>query len=90
MSYSGSTPSPPSRPRVTEPQVFGNVKLGSFWVEYPCGLIDLTRSSSLSPNVDPVYGPKKAEGYLDIEVDGDRTIRVDPKQSAIVIIDMQK
>ncbi|KAF8517198.1 Isochorismatase hydrolase [Hysterangium stoloniferum] len=80
---------PPSRPRVTEAKVFGSVKLGSFWVEYPSGLVDLTRSSPLSPDKNLCHGPQKEAGHLDIDVDGDRTIRVDPKQSVIVIIDMQ-
>ncbi|GJJ06864.1 hypothetical protein Clacol_001060 [Clathrus columnatus] len=81
----------PPRPRVTEPQVFGSIKQGNFWVEYPSGLVDLTRASPLTTNqLKQIDVPAKTEGQLDIPVNGDRTIRVDMKQSAFVIIDMQK
>jgi hypothetical protein len=78
------------RPRVTEAQTFGNVKSGSFWVEYPSGLLDLTRSSPLGSNAKEVEPPAQKNGQLEIEVEGDRKIRIDAKQAAIVIVDMQK
>ncbi|HEV7735977.1 MAG TPA: hypothetical protein VGO47_01210 [Chlamydiales bacterium] len=78
----------PPRPKVFSPQTFGNSKTGNFWVEYPSGLVDLTRSAFAPTNSNEV--PAKGEGHLEIGVDGARKIRVDPKQSAIVIIDMQK
>ncbi|KIJ57328.1 hypothetical protein M422DRAFT_148576 [Sphaerobolus stellatus SS14] len=77
----------PPRPHVSSPTVYGNASLGSFWVEYPSGLVDMTRSTATPPtDGNP---PKKEEKFLDIDVDGERKIRIDPKQSAIVIIDMQ-
>lgn len=78
----------PPRPRVSSPQTYGNPKTGSFWVEYPSGLVDLTRLA-FAP-VDSNEPPLKSHEHLEIDVDGDRKIRIDPKQSAIVIIDMQK
>ncbi|KAF8581936.1 Isochorismatase hydrolase [Ramaria rubella] len=79
------------RPHVTEPQTFGSVKHGSFWVEYPSGLVDLTCFSPLPQGDEDslTRPPAKAQGHLDIEVEGGRKIRIDPKQTAIIIIDMQ-
>ncbi|KAF8515583.1 Isochorismatase hydrolase [Gautieria morchelliformis] len=68
-------------------KTFGNVKNGSFWVEYPSGLLDLTRSNPLIPAA--TQAPKKRDAELEIQVEGNRTIRVDAKQAAIVIVDMQ-
>lgn len=64
----------------------------SFWVEYPSGLIDVTRSEHVptSPE-DSEVKPLPLKGdQVDIPVDGGRTIRIDTKSTAIVIIDMQK
>ncbi|KAK0456568.1 Isochorismatase hydrolase [Armillaria borealis] len=60
----------------------------SFWVEYPSGLIDLTRTLS-APIAEHDTPPDLLPGQLDVAVDGERTIRIDTKASAIVIIDMQ-
>lgn len=80
----------PSRPRVDELQTFGSVKDGSFWVEYPSGLVDLTRSNPLNSNSTPTDPPQKSLGHLEIEVEGDRKIRIDAAKTAIIIVDMQK
>ena len=64
----------------------------SFWVEYPSGLVDLTRSQHLAMSADKevVDPPRRTSEQMDISVDGGRTVRVDTGASAIVIIDMQK
>ena len=89
------------RPRLPVATEFGNA--ASFWVEYPTGLVDLTRTTHLpkGPLSDgdvvqdtaareaPV--PKLVkETMLDVPVDGERTVRIAKKHSAVVIIDMQK
>lgn len=88
-----------TRPPVDKPVEYGNAT--SFWVEYPSGLVDLTRSAHLSEAEAPAAGVKDSDsdsgsgpplvqsGQLEIAVDG-RTIRVDAKKSALVVIDMQK
>lgn len=84
----------PLRPRVKHPQVFGSVKHGNFWVEYPSGLIDITRTNfstfAFNNGTGPVDAPARAGNQLDIPVEGDRVIRIDTRQTAFVIIDMQK
>ena len=90
-----------ARARVENAIEYGNPS--SWWIEYPDGLIDLSRSkhlsdvnndASLPSNIkvsdvikDP---PEKKEGQIDVEVDGDRRIRIDSKKSVLVVIDMQK
>ena len=88
-------------PKVTVATEYGNA--ASFWVEYPNGLVDFSRSTHL-PKGEPTPGdvvqdqtagevpiPSLAKDVqLDISVDGDRLVRVAKKQSAIVIVDMQK
>lgn len=60
----------------------------NFWVEYPTGLVDLSRSQHLDENSPE---PKTAgDTHLEIAVDGVRTIRVDKAKTAVVVIDMQK
>lgn len=82
-----------TRPPVDKPVEYGNAT--SFWVEYPSGLVDLTRSAHLSEAEaagvkDSDSGPPSVQsGQLEIAVDG-RTIRVDARKSALVVIDMQK
>ena len=73
-----------TRPRVTDAAEYGND--ASWWVEYPNGLIDLSRLKHLDAN----SSLEKTKGQVDVEVDGDRTIRVDASKSALVVIDMQK
>jgi hypothetical protein len=79
-----------TRPLVQNPTEYGNA---SFWVEYPSGLVDLSRSQRIlkglgSKSDDPP--PLDAESQLDIPVDQERTVRINKSSSAIVIIDMQK
>ncbi|KAK0506199.1 Isochorismatase hydrolase [Armillaria luteobubalina] len=74
------------RPLVSSVTKFGND--ASFWVEYPSGLIDLTRTLS-APIAGHDTPPDLLPGQLDVAVDGERTIRIEGKSSAIVIIDMQ-
>lgn len=69
----------------------------SFWVEYPSGLVDLSRSrhiSDTSPSSQGDNGDSPPQldsvSQLDIPVDGARTIRIDKARTAMVIIDMQK
>jgi hypothetical protein len=77
--------SPVKRPRVGEAAEYGNV--ADFWVEYPSGLVDISRSRHLDASGAE---PPLEEGMWDIPCDGERTIRVDPKATALVVIDMQK
>lgn len=60
----------------------------NFWVEYPTGLVDLSRSQHLD---EKSLEPKALEdAQLEIAVDGGRTIRIDKTKTAVVVIDMQK
>ena len=78
-----------TRPRVQKPTEYGNA--ATFWVEYPDGLIDLTRSIHLPGGDEVAKPPPLVKGeQVDVPVDGDRTIRIDAKKSALVVIDMQK
>lgn len=77
-----------TRPRVQNATEFGNPL--SFWVEYPDGLVDLTRSAHLEGGGSAKPPPLVEGEQVEIPVDGDRTIRVDAKKSALVVIDMQK
>ena len=78
-----------SRPRVEQPTQFGSTP--SFWVEYPNGLVDISRSTPL-----PVGGfqtplpTRKAPSQVDIPVDGGRIVRLETTKTALIIIDMQK
>ena len=75
------------RPRVDSPTEYGNDL--SFWVEYPSGLVDLTRSTHADTNTknDP---PIDSSEHLDITVDGGIVVRVARKRTALVVVDMQK
>lgn len=77
---------------VPAPIEFGN-DLSGFWVEYPSGLVDLSRSHHISEGTllgtQPNAPPLKA-GQADICAEKGRTVRIDTKASAMVIIDMQK
>ena len=75
-----------SRPRVTKVTEYGNA--ASFWVEYPSGLIDLSRAVHAREGV--TQPPSLQPSQLDIPVNGDRTIRINKATTAAVIIDMQK
>ncbi|KAG1749961.1 Isochorismatase hydrolase [Suillus paluster] len=74
-----------ARPKVSKAVEYGNP--ANFWVEYPSGLMDLTRSQHLM--ADAVEPSLVGSAQLDIPVNGDRTIRVDKSKTAAVIIDMQ-
>jgi hypothetical protein len=75
---------------VTAPKEYGNAL--SFWVEYPSGLVDLSRSQHLptSPREVEAKPPPLKGDQVDIPVDGGHTVRIDTKATAAVIIDMQK
>lgn len=85
-------------PKVSAPTEFGNAL--SFWVEYPAGLVDLTRSTHLrSQGIDqtPVHvvedatpPPLTSATQWELDVEGDRVLRLSKSKSAIVIVDMQK
>ena len=89
------------RPHVPVATEYGNA--ASFWVEYPNGLVDVTRTTHLpkggladgdvtqeqAASEVPVP-PLLKEKQLDIPVDGDRHVRIAKEKSAVVIIDMQK
>lgn len=87
-----------TRPRVDETVVYGNA--GNFWVEYPSGLVDLTRSQNLEfhkaggevkeVKAKPEPPALDTKSQVEIPVNGDRTIRVDAAKTALVVIDMQK
>jgi hypothetical protein len=78
------------RPPVSVTTEYGNA--ASFWVEYPNGLVDLTRSHHISSNIpnSNQEPPEITSEQLEIDVDTGRKIRIDKKSTAIVIIDMQK
>jgi hypothetical protein len=93
------------RPRISTAVEYGSA--ASFWVEYPTGLVDLTRTVHLpkaekaesvpeEPDKDLVHTdtaripPLIADKQWELEVEGDRSLRVSKANSAFVIIDMQK
>jgi hypothetical protein len=67
------------RPRIGEATEFGNAS--NFWVEYENGLVDLTRSQHLDPSGSPPGAAK--DGQWDIPCEGERTIRVDARATAV-------
>ncbi|KAF7793350.1 hypothetical protein EIP86_004462 [Pleurotus ostreatoroseus] len=91
------------RPRIATATEFGNPS--AFWVEYPSGLVDLTRSAHLplaaaahadaSTPADPVHEdpapppPLAEETQFELPVDGDRTLRLNRATTALVVVDMQ-
>lgn len=92
------------RPHVFTATEYGNA--ASFWVEYPSGLIDLTRTTHLPSaqrahdqpveehdlvHEDVVHPPPLlAETQFEVNVECDRVLRLNKAHTAIVIIDMQK
>jgi len=77
-----------SRPRVTNRSTYGNPS--NFWVEYPSGLIDVTREHANYAPEDKSSSPQDpAAQELDLDVQGDRLLRVSTAKTAMVIIDMQ-
>ncbi|EGN94455.1 hypothetical protein SERLA73DRAFT_114689 [Serpula lacrymans var. lacrymans S7.3] len=79
-----------TRPKVDKAVEYGNA--ASFWVEYPSGLVDVSRSRHVDNDAThgPIAPPAVLPSQLDIPVDRERMIRIDKTSSAIVIIDMQK
>lgn len=84
-----------TRPRVPNAVEYGNDT--DFWVEYPSGLIDVSRQihlpdiAEVETSSDSAYNPPPLKStQLDIRVDGDRVVRVDKAKTALVVIDMQK
>lgn len=75
-----------SQPMVSKVTEYGNA--ASFWVEYPSGLIDLSRT--VHPQEGKYEAPQLRPSQLDIPVDSDRIIRINKSTTAAVIIDMQK
>lgn len=78
-----------TRPPPDKALEYGNA--ASYWVEYPSGLIDVSRSKHIdsrtgSNDTPPPIGPDQ----LDIPVNAGRTIRVKKNATALVVIDMQK
>ena len=99
MSAPGDAPAAPVIPafaKVQSPLVFGNP--GSFWVEYPSGLVDLTRPSSNRPDGSTNISAAKesdppaldTKSQFELQVEDDRVLRLNKSTTAIVIIDMQK
>lgn len=77
------------RPKVESPVEYGNAP--DFWVEYPSGLLDLSRTDHVSAGASTTTAPPPLKpSQLDIEVNGERVVRVDKAATAIIIIDMQK
>lgn len=79
------------RPKVNSPVEYGNDT--DFWVEYPTGLVDLSRADHLPSDAtaaSKAVPPPLKSTQADITANGDRIIRVDKGKTAIVIIDMQK
>lgn len=77
------------RPKVARPTEYGNA--AAFWVEYPSGLLDLSRSAHLPSHEDGVASPPlNAETQWELAVDGGRTLRLSKVHTALVVIDMQK
>jgi len=75
-----------SRPNVPAPVEYGNDT--SFWVEYPTGLVDLSRTDRLAVDTESSPPPLKSN-QAEIGVDGGRIVRINKETTAIVIIDMQ-
>lgn len=94
-----------TRPRVQSAQEWGNasnfwVECGLYFFlsspqchptntrrTDPSGLVDLTRTTHLPTDANE---PELKSDQLDLPVDGDRVIRLDPAKTAYVIVDMQK
>ncbi|KAF8609801.1 Isochorismatase hydrolase [Ceratobasidium sp. AG-I] len=67
------------RPNVPARTTYGTSD--SYWVEYPDGLVDLSRQGQ---------GKKQEGGKLvEFDVQGERRVRIDPGITALVVVDMQ-
>lgn len=74
------------KPRVDEPVQYGFEP--NFWVEYPSGLVDITRSHRLQRDGQPAELTPATQ--WEVAADGERMLRLAKKSTAIVIVDMQK
>lgn len=74
------------KPRVDQPVEYGFEP--NFWVEYPDGLVDLTRSCHLQPGGKPSAVDSSLQ--WEVAADGERMLRLTKDKTAIVIVDMQK
>ena len=79
---------PTQRLRIDKATEFGSA--GSFWVEYPSGLVDLTRSQHLPADDSEVVEPPLTKEHFDIPVDDGQLVRINPATTAFIITDMQK
>jgi len=79
---------PTQRLRIDKATEFGSA--GSFWVEYPSGLVDLTRSQHLPADDSEVVEPPLTKEHFDMSVDDGRLLRINSATTAFIIIDMQK
>ncbi|KAI0825076.1 Isochorismatase hydrolase [Trametes gibbosa] len=88
------------RPRLPVATEYGNAT--SFWVEYPSGLVDLTRTAHLPtgpladgdvahehPAHDTPVPPLKPATQWEVPVHGGHTLRISKNRTAFVIVDMQ-
>ncbi|EJD55267.1 hypothetical protein AURDEDRAFT_50090 [Auricularia subglabra TFB-10046 SS5] len=75
------------RPRVERTERWGNRT--HFWIEYPSGLVDLSETHFDAQLAKEAPTPVP-EGLVDISVEGDRVVRIDPERAAVVVVDMQK
>ncbi|EMD42075.1 hypothetical protein CERSUDRAFT_79689 [Gelatoporia subvermispora B] len=89
-----------TRPRVSSAVEYGNA--ASFWVEYPSGLVDVSRTVHLQQGPlekgDVVQSqaadaasvpPLQIDAQLEVPVDGDRVVRLAKQRTALIVIDMQ-
>lgn len=68
------------RPNVTARTKYGTPD--SYWVEYPDGLVDMSRRGQ---------GKEPKGGKLvEFNVQGERRVRIDTGITALVVVDMQK
>ena len=68
------------RPNVLTRTMYGTPD--SYWIEYPDGLVDLSRQGQ---------GKEREGGKLvEFDVQGERRVRIDTGITALVIVDMQK
>ncbi|KAI0275093.1 Isochorismatase hydrolase [Gloeopeniophorella convolvens] len=81
-----TTTARPPRPRVDAPTEYGNA--ASFWVEYPSGLVDLTRATHLppAPRAQTCLRSRRARPTCPSTA---RARCASARRSAFVIIDMQ-
>ena len=72
------------RARVDKTTTWGLSK-DNFWVEYPSGLVDLSRTPA-----DGTEEPRIKDGQFEFNVLNDRRLRIAGSKSAVIIVDMQK